>query len=121
MGRSPLVLPLPGASMAVSRYCPHGNLRAACAQCRADALSEANARAAANRARGESGQMSPIVGTELPYPWQRQAFEAWQAAGRAGLAALSLGLPTGDLPFSVIGDVVNANASANVLVACARG
>ncbi|MEA3189419.1 MAG: ATP-dependent helicase [Thermoplasmata archaeon] len=107
--------------MAVSRYCPHGNLRASCSLCRVDAVAEAQARAAANRARGESGQMSPVVGAELPYPWQRSAFEAWQAGGRAGLVALSLGLPTGDLPFAIIGEVVNANASANVLVACARG
>ncbi|MES2153537.1 MAG: AAA domain-containing protein [bacterium] len=107
--------------MAVARFCPHGNLRISCALCRVDAVQEAESRAAANRARGESGQMAPVVGTDLVYPWQRSAFENWLAGGRAGLVALSLGLPLGDLPYAVIGEVVNSNGSANVLVACGRG
>lgn len=105
--------------MAVSRYCPHGNLRATCPQCRVDALSEATQRAAENRARGESGSVGRVEGTDLPYPWQREAFQAWLDGGRTGLVALSLGLPTGDLPFAVMAELVNASPTTNVLVACA--
>ncbi|MHB8634581.1 MAG: AAA domain-containing protein [Thermoplasmatota archaeon] len=107
--------------MAVSRYCPHGNLRATCALCRADALTEAEARAAANRARGESGRMASVQGAEVPYPWQREALEAWSQGGRAGWASLSLGLPVGDLPYAVMAEVVNHNPSVNVLFAAAGG
>jgi hypothetical protein len=105
--------------MAVLRYCPHGNLRATCPQCRGEAVADAEVRAAANRARGESGSMGKVEGTELHYPWQRDAFEAWTSGGRSGLAAFSLGLPLGDLPYAVLADVVNANPTHNVLVACA--
>src|ERR1051326_6772678 len=111
-GRAPCAPPSTpriGASMAVSRYCPHGNLRATCPQCRLEALDEANQRAAANRARGESGPLGRIEGAELPYPWQRESFQAWLDGGRSGLVALSLGLPTGDLPFSGMAAVVNAS------------
>jgi ATP-dependent RNA/DNA helicase IGHMBP2 len=107
--------------MAVSRYCPHGNLRSACPKCRADAVADAEARAAANRARGESGRMGRLEGAEIPYPWQRAALDSWRDGGRSGLVALSLGLPVGDLPYAVVAEVVNANDSANVLVACALG
>jgi ATP-dependent RNA/DNA helicase IGHMBP2 len=105
--------------MAVSRYCPHGNLRASCPQCRLEALSDANVRAAQNRARGESGTVGRIEGAELPYPWQRESFQAWLDGGRTGLIALSLGLPTGDLPYAVMAELVNASPTTNVLVACA--
>jgi ATP-dependent RNA/DNA helicase IGHMBP2 len=105
--------------MAVSRYCPHGNLRASCTQCRLDAVSQANVRAAENRARGESGTVGRLEGTDLPYPWQREAFEAWLDGGRTGLVALSLGLPTGDLAFAVLAELVNASPTTNVLVAAA--
>jgi ATP-dependent RNA/DNA helicase IGHMBP2 len=105
--------------MAVSRYCPHGNLRSTCPQCRLDAVEEAQQRAAENRARGESGTLGRIEGAELPYPWQRESFQAWLDGGRAGLVALSLGLPTGDLPFAVMAELVNASPTTNVLVACA--
>lgn len=105
--------------MAVSRYCPHGNLRASCPQCRIDALSEATQRAAENRARGESGTVGRIEGTDLPYPWQRESFQAWLDGGRTGLVALSLGLPTGDLPYAVMAELVNASPTTNVLIACA--
>ncbi|HEX2066307.1 MAG TPA: AAA domain-containing protein, partial [Candidatus Thermoplasmatota archaeon] len=104
--------------MAVSRYCPHGNLRLTCALCRADAVREAEGRAAQNRARGESHILGRIEGAELPYPWQRSAFEAWQSGGRTGLVALSLGLPMGDLPYAVMAELVNESPSTNVLVAC---
>ncbi|MCA1818526.1 MAG: AAA domain-containing protein [Thermoplasmatota archaeon] len=107
--------------MAVSRYCPHGNLRASCPLCRAEAVQDAEARAAVNRARGEAGRMGRIEGLDLPYPWQRSALEAWKDGGRSGLVALSLGLPTGDLPYAVMAEVVNANDSSNVLVATALG
>ncbi|MEA3137384.1 MAG: hypothetical protein QOC71_1665, partial [Thermoplasmata archaeon] len=105
--------------MAVSRYCPHGNLRASCPQCRLEALDDANVRAAQNRARGESGTLGRIEGTDLPYDWQRESFQAWLDGGRTGLVALSLGLPTGDLPYAVMGELVNASPTTNVLVACA--
>lgn len=105
--------------MAASRYCPHGNLRASCSQCRLDALDDANIRAAQNRARGESGTLGRIEGTELPYAWQRESFQAWLDGGRTGLVALSLGLPTGDLPFAVMAELVNASPTTNVLIACA--
>src|SRR5688572_14293610 len=105
--------------MAVSRYCPHGNLRASCSQCRLEALDDANVRAAQNRARGESGTVGRIEGVELPYPWQRESFQAWLDGGRTGLVALSLGLPTGDLPFAVMAELVNASPTTNVLIACA--
>lgn len=105
--------------MAVLRYCPHGNLRATCPQCRGDVVAEAETRAAANRARGESGTMGRIEGAELHYPWQHEALEAWTDGGRTGLVAFSLGLPTGDLPYAVIADIVNASPTSNVLVACA--
>ncbi|MCA1819421.1 MAG: AAA family ATPase, partial [Halobacteriales archaeon] len=104
--------------MAVSRYCPHGNLRLTCALCRADAVKEAEGRAAQNRARGESNALGRIEGAELPYPWQRSAFEAWQGGGRTGLVALSLGLPMGDLPYAVMAELVNESPTTNVLVAC---
>jgi ATP-dependent RNA/DNA helicase IGHMBP2 len=103
----------------MANLCPHGNLRATCAQCRADAVAEAESRAAQNRARGESRVLGRIEGMDLPYPWQRTAFEAWRDGGRAGLVALSPGLPTGDLPFALMADVVNGNPTLNVLVACA--
>src|ERR1041385_6979355 len=110
---------LPFRSMAVSRYCPHGNLRATCPQCKLDAVEQAEQRAAVNRARGESGSLGRVEGAELPYPWQREAFQAWLDGGRSGLVALSFGLPTGDLPFSVMAELVNASPTTNVLVACA--
>lgn len=105
--------------MAVLRYCPHGNLRATCSQCRGDAVADAEVRAAANRARGESGAHGRVEGAELPYPWQRNALEAWTSGGRTGLVAFSLGLPQGDLLYAVLADVVNASSTTNVLVACA--
>src|SRR5688572_2832831 len=117
----PRSLPLPdciGAPMAVSRYCPHGKLRSTCSQCKLDVVEEAEQRAAANRARGESNTMGRIEDVDLPYPWQRESMEAWTDGGRAGLVALSLGLPLGDLPYAVAADVVNANPTTNVLIAC---
>ncbi|MFA5942933.1 MAG: AAA domain-containing protein [Candidatus Thermoplasmatota archaeon] len=104
--------------MAVSRYCPHGNLRASCSQCRLEALDDATVRAAQNRARGESGTLGRIGATDLPYAWQRESFQAWLDGGRTGLVALSLGLPIGDLPFAVMAELVNASPTTNVLIAC---
>ncbi len=103
----------------LSRFCPHGNLRMTCSQCRQETVDEAQQRAARNRERGEVGQIGKMEEITLHYPWQRDAFEAWQDHGRQGLAALSLGLPTGDLPYAVMADQVNANQSTNVLIACA--
>jgi hypothetical protein len=107
--------------MAVSRYCPHGKLRSTCTQCKLEAVQEAEQRAAANRARGESNTMGRIEDVDLPYPWQRGSMEAWTEGGRSGFVALSLGLPLGDLPYAVAADVVNANPTANVLLACDAG
>src|ERR1051325_5099118 len=59
---------LPFRSMAVSRYCPHGNLRATCPQCKLDAVERSEQRAAVNRARGESGALGRGEGAELAYP-----------------------------------------------------
>ncbi len=100
-------------------YCPHGNLAATCSQCRSDAVRDAERRAALNRARGESKVIGRVDDTDLPYPWQRQSFDAWVAGGKTGLVALSLGLPTGDLPFAAMGEIINDNPTMNVLVVCA--
>jgi hypothetical protein len=62
--------------------------------------------------------MGRLEGVDLPYPWQRGAFDAWQAGGRTGLVAFSLGLPMGDLAYAVMAELVNDNPSTNVLVAC---
>jgi ATP-dependent RNA/DNA helicase IGHMBP2 len=99
-------------------YCEHGNHPRTCAQCRTDAVSQAEQRAAANRARGESRSHAVGERPTLAYPWQKDAFEAWRDGGRTGLVALSPGLPAGDLPYAAIVDMVEMNQSNNVLVAC---
>ena len=103
----------------LSRFCTHGNLRLTCPQCKSETVQEAAERAAANRARGESGTIGRVEGTALHYPWQREGFEAWRDGGRNGLVALSLGVPAGDLTYEVLADVVNGAQSQNVLFACA--
>ncbi len=102
----------------LSRFCPHGNLRMSCSQCKQDTVRDAEDRAAVNRARGDVGNIGRMDDINLHYPWQRDAFEAWKDQGRIGLVALSLGLPAGDLPYAVMADQVNANQSTNVLIAC---
>lgn len=103
----------------LSRFCKHGNLRLTCAQCKQETRETATERAAANRARGDANDIGRIEEVTLHYPWQREAFEAWQDGGRNGLVSLSLGLPVGDLPFAVFADQCNGSPSTNVLIACA--
>ncbi len=103
----------------LSRFCTHGNLRLTCKQCKSETVQQAAERAAANRARGESGTIGRVEGTALHYPWQREGFEQWRDEGRNGLVALSLGVPAGDLPYEVLADVVNGGQVQNVLFACA--
>ncbi len=102
----------------LSRFCPHGNLRRTCSECRVDAVAAAEARAAENRARGDVGRQSLRDEPVLHYPWQREAFEAWTEAGRSGLVSFSQGLPVGDLFYSAIADVLRSAGDTNVLVAC---
>ncbi len=97
------------------RFAPDGSLRRTVRSRGRDAVAEAEARAARNRERGETGSQGRMEEPVLHYPWQRESFLHWQA-GRAGLVALSLGLPEGDLPWAAMADVVNGNPSANVLV-----
>ncbi len=102
----------------LSRFCPHGNLRRTCSECRVDAVAAAEARAAENRARGDVGRQSLLDEPVLHYPWQREAFEAWVEAGRSGLVSFSPGLPVGDLYYSAMADVLKAAGDTNVLIAC---
>lgn len=112
--------------MALSRLCEHGKVRRMCPDClsgnsQSDAVLAAERRAAANRARGDAGRHQRMEEPLLSYPWQKDAFRAWQIGGRSGLVALSPGLPIGDLPFAVMADLVNVAQSTNVLFATAAG
>ncbi len=102
--------------MALNRFCPHGNLRAACPECRNASLVAADARVAENRARGEIHRQSMREEPSLHYPWQRDAFAAWLDGGRAGLVALSPGLPMGDLPYAVVHHMLSMGGDGNALL-----